>query len=206
MEQKRTPVPQLCVLMALSPTPVPPMFQKLGDAGVDFEIPSREEEVRGGVTEYREIVENNPAYLYCDTNAIPPPELSWYREGQPLSAADGVSVLQGSLGCRGVCQGGRGVCRQGSGAHSPRTALTCPGNSPGCCLLCDRGPPWTLAAFCKLGLDALCLFEGRSRIPLCLWFLERAHLWASRSVRSWDNWPKLVSFSAGGGGSFIVIS
>lgn len=121
LEQKRTPIPRLCVLMALSPTPVPPMFQKLGDAGVDFEIPSREEEVRGEVTEYREIVENNPAYLYCDTNAIPPPELSWYREGQPLSAADGVSVLQGSLGC---AQGGRGVCRQGSGAHSPRTCPT----------------------------------------------------------------------------------
>ncbi|XP_029776920.1 hemicentin-2, partial [Suricata suricatta] len=74
---------------------VPPMFQKLGDAGVDFETPSREEEVLGGVTEYREVVEDSPAYLDCDTNAIPPPELSWYRDGQPLSAADGVSVLQG---------------------------------------------------------------------------------------------------------------
>ncbi|KAF3821003.1 hypothetical protein GH733_011156 [Mirounga leonina] len=73
---------------------VPPMFQKPGDASAAFEIPSREEEARGGVTEYREIVENNPAYLHCDTNAVPPPELTWYREDQPLSAADGVSVLQ----------------------------------------------------------------------------------------------------------------
>ncbi|XP_045626988.1 hemicentin-2 [Ursus americanus] len=74
---------------------VPPMFQKVGDASAAFEVLSREEEARGGVTEYREIVENNPAYLYCDTNAIPPPELTWYRDDQPLSAADGVSVLQG---------------------------------------------------------------------------------------------------------------
>uniref|UniRef100_G1PQB8 Hemicentin 2 n=1 Tax=Myotis lucifugus TaxID=59463 RepID=G1PQB8_MYOLU len=76
-------------------TPVPPMFQKVGDASATFEILSREEEARGGVTEYREVVENNPAYLYCDTNAVPPPELTWYREDQPLSATDGVSVLQG---------------------------------------------------------------------------------------------------------------
>ncbi|XP_046530474.1 hemicentin-2 isoform X1 [Equus quagga] len=72
---------------------VPPMFQKMGDASAALEI--REEEARGEVTEYREIVENNPAYLYCDTNAVPPPELTWYREDQPLSATDGVSVLQG---------------------------------------------------------------------------------------------------------------
>lgn len=74
------------------------MFQKVGDAGAAFETLSREEEARGGVTEYREIVENNPAYLYCDTNAVPPPELTWYREDQPLSATDGVSVLQGRPG------------------------------------------------------------------------------------------------------------
>ncbi|XP_035878268.1 hemicentin-2 [Phyllostomus discolor] len=74
---------------------VPPMFLKAGDASAAFESPSRAEEARGGVTEYREVVENRPAYLYCDTSAVPAPELTWYREDQPLSAADGVSVLQG---------------------------------------------------------------------------------------------------------------
>ncbi|KAM5299409.1 LOW QUALITY PROTEIN: hemicentin-2 [Ctenodactylus gundi] len=75
---------------------VPPMFQKVGEAPAAFaELLSQEAEARGGVTEYREVVENNPAYLYCDSNAIPPPELTWYREDQPLSASDGVSVLQG---------------------------------------------------------------------------------------------------------------
>ncbi|KAM5259263.1 hemicentin-2 isoform 1-T1 [Hipposideros larvatus] len=74
---------------------VPPMFQNVGDATAASEFLSREEEARGGVTEYQEIVENNPAYLHCDTNAVPPPEFTWYREDQPLSATDGVSVLQG---------------------------------------------------------------------------------------------------------------
>ncbi|XP_060245885.1 hemicentin-2 [Meriones unguiculatus] len=77
---------------------VPPMFQRVGDVEAGLELLPQEEEqeeAQGRVTEYREIVENNPAYLYCDTNAIPPPELTWYREGQPLSAADGVSLLQG---------------------------------------------------------------------------------------------------------------
>ncbi|XP_052503745.1 LOW QUALITY PROTEIN: hemicentin-2 [Budorcas taxicolor] len=74
---------------------VPPIFQKVGDATADFETPFREEEARGGVTEYREVVENNPVYLYCDTNAVPAPELTWYREDRRLSVEDGVSVLQG---------------------------------------------------------------------------------------------------------------
>lgn len=74
------------------------MFQRVGDVEAGLELlPQEEEEAQGRVTEYREIVENNPAYLYCDTNAVPPPELTWYREGQPLSAADGVSLLQGRL-------------------------------------------------------------------------------------------------------------
>lgn len=74
------------------------MFQKVGDASAAPEFLSQEEEVQGRVTEYREIVENNPAYLHCDTNAVPPPEFTWYREDQPLSAMDGVSVLQGRPG------------------------------------------------------------------------------------------------------------
>ncbi|XP_012576655.1 PREDICTED: hemicentin-2 [Condylura cristata] len=73
---------------------VPPMFQKVGDVGEAFELLSREEEARGGVTEYREVVENSPAYLYCDSDAVPPPTLTWYRGGRPLVATDGVSILQ----------------------------------------------------------------------------------------------------------------
>lgn len=88
---------------------VPPLFQKVGDVDAGFELLPHEEEARGRVTEYREIVENNPAHLYCDTNAIPPPELTWYKEGRPLSAADGVSLLQGRPAAKGKVTSG-GVC------------------------------------------------------------------------------------------------
>ncbi|XP_056668537.1 hemicentin-2 isoform X2 [Monodelphis domestica] len=74
---------------------VPPIFQKIGDPNEAFEVHHQEEELRGGVLEYREIVENNPAYLYCDTNAVPPPQLTWYKDDQPLSDIEGISVLQG---------------------------------------------------------------------------------------------------------------
>ncbi|ELK07281.1 Hemicentin-1 [Pteropus alecto] len=94
---------------------VPPMFQKVGDAGADLEFLSQAEEVRGGVTEYREVMESNPAYLYCDTNAVPAPELTWYREDQPLSATDGASVLQGRLGRRREV--GASICRWGAGSY-----------------------------------------------------------------------------------------
>lgn len=76
------------------------MFQNMGDPSTAFEfLPQELEEVeaRSGVTEYREVVENNPAYLYCDTNAVPPPELTWFKEGQRVSATDGLSLLQGGL-------------------------------------------------------------------------------------------------------------
>uniref|UniRef100_A0A5F8HA67 Hemicentin-2 n=1 Tax=Monodelphis domestica TaxID=13616 RepID=A0A5F8HA67_MONDO len=73
---------------------VPPIFQKIGDPNEAFEVHHQEEELRGGVLEYREIVENNPAYLYCDTNAVPPPQLTWYKDDQPLSDIEGGRVLQ----------------------------------------------------------------------------------------------------------------
>lgn len=116
------------------------MFQKVGDASADFEMLSQEEEARGGVMEYREIVENNPTYLYCDPDSVPPPELTWYREDQPLLATDGVSVLQGSPGlCREV---GALVGRDQGCTHSRTGLLTClpigPLSSP-VCLLCDLG-------------------------------------------------------------------
>lgn len=123
------------------PTPVPPMFQKVGAASAPFEFLSREEEARGGVTEYREIVENNPVYLYCDTNAVPPPELTWYWEDQPLSATDGVSVLQGRSGLRrevGAFMGsdqGHTHIRAGPQDRLPTSPLS----SPVCCVLCGPG-------------------------------------------------------------------
>lgn len=50
------------------------------------------------MTERREVVLGHPISLSCESNAIPPPRLSWYREGRKLSTADGVVLLPGERG------------------------------------------------------------------------------------------------------------
>ncbi|XP_064420214.1 hemicentin-2 [Latimeria chalumnae] len=73
---------------------VPPVFQRI-NGGVDsWEVMYREYE-NSEITERREVMISNPVSLYCDTNAIPPPKLTWYKDGKPLSAAEGVLVLPG---------------------------------------------------------------------------------------------------------------
>jgi hemicentin len=69
-----------------------------------------DEEEEGGdrddeITEKREVVLGHPISLSCESNAIPPPHLSWYREGHKLSTADGMVLLPGE---RGPCPLGLG--------------------------------------------------------------------------------------------------
>ncbi|NWI60418.1 HMCN1 protein, partial [Calyptomena viridis] len=49
----------------------------------------------GRVGESRDVVVNNPLSLYCETNAVPPPVLTWYKDGSPLSSSDKVLILPG---------------------------------------------------------------------------------------------------------------
>ncbi|NXN24555.1 HMCN2 protein, partial [Nycticryphes semicollaris] len=44
---------------------------------------------------HRQAILNQPTALYCDTNAIPPPQLTWYKDGKPLSPGPGVLMLLG---------------------------------------------------------------------------------------------------------------
>ncbi|XP_073456587.1 hemicentin-2 [Aquarana catesbeiana] len=71
---------------------VPPIFHKPGSPSAALELAYREDEEEE-VTEHREVVTSNPISLYCDTNAIPPPTLTWYKDGQPITPSDGVLVL-----------------------------------------------------------------------------------------------------------------
>ncbi|XP_028823701.1 hemicentin-1 isoform X1 [Denticeps clupeoides] len=65
---------------------VPPSFERVsGEGGAG---------VLGGL-EVKDVVVNNPASLYCDTNAVPPPTLTWYKDGRPLSSHDHVLILPG---------------------------------------------------------------------------------------------------------------
>ncbi|KAA8592798.1 hypothetical protein FQN60_018253 [Etheostoma spectabile] len=47
------------------------------------------------MVEKREVVLGHPVTLSCESNAIPPPKLSWYKDGRKLTSADGVVLLPG---------------------------------------------------------------------------------------------------------------
>ncbi|KAB1258936.1 Hemicentin-1 [Camelus dromedarius] len=66
---------------------VPPSFQKL------WEIGNMLDTGRNG--EAKDVIINNPISLYCETNAAPPPTLTWYKDGHPLTSSDRVLILPG---------------------------------------------------------------------------------------------------------------
>ncbi|KAM6193100.1 hemicentin-2 [Sarcoramphus papa] len=74
---------------------VPPLFQQQTSPNEALEIFYREEDQDGEVTEHRQAVLDQPTTLYCDTNAIPPPQITWYKDGEPLSPSPGVLILLG---------------------------------------------------------------------------------------------------------------
>ncbi|XP_050570610.1 hemicentin-2 [Cygnus atratus] len=74
---------------------VPPLFQHQLSTSEAFEILYREEDGDGEVTEHRQAVLHQPAALSCDTSAIPPPRLTWYKDGEPLAPGPGVLILLG---------------------------------------------------------------------------------------------------------------
>ncbi|XP_010185043.1 PREDICTED: hemicentin-1-like, partial [Mesitornis unicolor] len=69
---------------------VPPSFQK---PYKDWEAGNTVDTGRGG--ESKDVIVNNPLSLHCETNAVPPPVLTWYKDGFPLSSSDKVLILPG---------------------------------------------------------------------------------------------------------------
>ncbi|NXC61674.1 HMCN1 protein, partial [Aleadryas rufinucha] len=74
---------------------VPPSFQK---PYREWEAGNMVDAERGG--ESKDVIVNNPLSLYCETNAVPPPVLTWFKDGHPLSSSDRVLILPG--GCRAL--------------------------------------------------------------------------------------------------------
>ncbi|XP_074968536.1 hemicentin-2 [Phalacrocorax aristotelis] len=74
---------------------VPPLFQQQISPNEALEIFYREEDRDGEVTERRQAILGQPTALYCDTSAIPPPRLTWYKDGEPLYPSPGVLLLLG---------------------------------------------------------------------------------------------------------------
>ncbi|XP_037392153.1 hemicentin-2 isoform X1 [Pygocentrus nattereri] len=79
---------------------VPPVFSRINHSTSGWAQGERDdqEEWRGkdeGLTEKREVVLGRPVSLSCESNAIPPPRLHWYRNGRKLGSADGAVLLAG---------------------------------------------------------------------------------------------------------------
>ncbi|XP_069497466.1 hemicentin-1 isoform X2 [Ambystoma mexicanum] len=69
---------------------VPPTFQKLQGL---WDTGSVLDDDKGGSS--RDVILNNPISLFCESNAVPPPTLTWYKDGYPLSSSDKVLILPG---------------------------------------------------------------------------------------------------------------
>lgn len=69
---------------------VPPNFNRPGGVGETTSSPGF-----GG--DVRDVILNNPISLYCETNAVPPPTLTWYKDGKLLTSNEKVLILPGEV-------------------------------------------------------------------------------------------------------------
>lgn len=67
---------------------VPPNFHRPQGLGESTSVPGL-----GG--DVRDVILNNPLSLYCESNAVPPPTLTWYKDGRMLTSNDKVLILPG---------------------------------------------------------------------------------------------------------------
>ncbi|XP_034438633.1 hemicentin-1 isoform X1 [Hippoglossus hippoglossus] len=67
---------------------VPPNFNRPGGVGDTTSPPGF-----GG--DARDVILNNPISLYCETNAVPPPTLTWYKDGHLLTSGEKVLIMPG---------------------------------------------------------------------------------------------------------------
>ncbi|XP_062273055.1 hemicentin-1 [Scomber scombrus] len=74
---------------------VPPIFHRVTNREAAWGLGHEDEDNNEDMVEKREVVLGHPISLSCESNAIPPPKLSWYKDGRKLTAADGVTLLPG---------------------------------------------------------------------------------------------------------------
>ncbi|TKS79048.1 Hemicentin-2 [Collichthys lucidus] len=73
---------------------VPPVFHRVSNREAAWGL-GHEDDDNEDMVEKREVVLGHPISLSCESNAIPPPKLSWYKDGRKLISADGVVLLPG---------------------------------------------------------------------------------------------------------------
>uniref|UniRef100_A0A3P8SNR4 Uncharacterized protein n=1 Tax=Amphiprion percula TaxID=161767 RepID=A0A3P8SNR4_AMPPE len=74
---------------------VPPVFQRVTNREAAWGLGHEDDENNEDMVEKREVVLGHPISLSCESNAIPPPKLSWYKDGRKLTSSDGVLLLPG---------------------------------------------------------------------------------------------------------------
>ncbi|XP_032434339.1 hemicentin-1 [Xiphophorus hellerii] len=72
---------------------VPPIFQRVTNTEAAWGL-GHEGDNEDRVQK-RDVVLGNSVSLSCESNAIPPPKLSWYKDGRKLTSADGVMLHPG---------------------------------------------------------------------------------------------------------------
>lgn len=72
---------------------VPPIFQRVTNRLAAWG--QAHEGDNEDMVERREVVLGHSVSLSCESNAIPRPKLSWYKDGRKLTSADGVALLPG---------------------------------------------------------------------------------------------------------------
>uniref|UniRef100_A0A3B4XL25 Hemicentin-1-like n=1 Tax=Seriola lalandi dorsalis TaxID=1841481 RepID=A0A3B4XL25_SERLL len=74
---------------------VPPVFHRVTNREAAWGLGHEGDSNNEDMVEKREVVLGHPISLSCESNAIPPPKLSWYKDGRKLTSADGVELLPG---------------------------------------------------------------------------------------------------------------
>ncbi|XP_018408468.1 PREDICTED: hemicentin-1 [Nanorana parkeri] len=69
---------------------VPPNFPKLSGL-----LLNTDSSVMERIGENKDVIVNNPFTLYCETNAIPPPTITWYKDEKLLTSSDKAFILPG---------------------------------------------------------------------------------------------------------------
>lgn len=71
------------------------MFHRVTNREAAWGLGHEEDGGQEETAETREVVLGHPISLSCESNAIPPPTLNWFKDGRKLSPTDGSVVLPG---------------------------------------------------------------------------------------------------------------